>query len=1290
MTFDNLSAYINNSYVGNKLHLYYEKPSAFNDFFNKVNIEANIKNSIFDAQDMGRFSAIMYKYKERYSLNASLSGKYVDLTFKNFDLKFGKSSVLNGDVNFKGFPDLKKTNTNLTLQSSQLSWKDLEQYSNNENYQKYIRKIETLSLEGTYRGFYNDFSAKSILNAPKLGKINSDIKVKLFKESSLSNYQGDFDIQQLDLKNLFEQNTFGKITFKGKLKGAGFNVNEAKLELDGEVKNLEYNNYNYQNMVVDGSLGQSVFEGKINIKDPNLTAQVEGKADFNEVLNSFKINGKIENANLKDLRFTQEDFKIKSNIDFDFIGNKLDDWIGKARLLNTDISKGQEMFSVDSMYFNSALINDQRRFSFVTEFFNFYVHGNFVPSVLINDVSTLVSEYMMYFNENEANRLSYYNNKKPENISKYEADYQLYFKDSKRLFGFFYPDVSVSSGSQLNGKFTSRKTKEMTLEGVIDTLSYKNNYFFDNIVDFNTSKYSATPQVLTSYIIKSDNQKLANGLLTQNLNLNAYWGSSNDIDFDLSIQQDENNSYAQIFGNVSFTPQGFDISLNPKNSKLVLIDNQWKISENNLIHVFKDKVSISDLKLTNQKQSLSLKGIIANDPHPESILLVSDFDLMTLKPFTNIELRGIANGELRLRDFYKNSYFTSNLHIENLKYRKSEIGTITTEAIWDAVDDKLKITGDIFRQFQEVAKIEGYYVPNSKINPLNLTGKIRGLKLQIFEGMVEGIFNNIRGTAEGDVKISGTPLDPVFNGSVNITGGSINIIASGTSLYFDDKIILNEEGFVAPPEGITVRDAPTGGNMAIIQGGIYNGGSGEFMVGLHSYIKGPNGFKVLNIKPFENEVMYGTAYASGDLHVSGDFDNVIITGNLTSNRNTKITIPMDGSKQIDTQKEGIPFIGKKPLIDSLLILKNKKSTKIKNGGISMAFNLSLTPEAECEIIFDRTNNDILDVFGEGRLSIFYDTRGDFSIYGPYVVRNGKYNFSFQNLASLRRFNIVDGSRITWTGDPYEANLDLRANYVANIPIPTSISPDLANTSVRYPVNVTVLLSNRLMTPNIKYDVNFDLKQIPIAGQTELLGFEQRLRNDEQLLSRNVSSILVFNEVFPENLTDAISQQFLIDNVSNLLSNQIGNLANKLNPNLELGVQFGDFRENILNNMQFNFSYKFLDNRVKLSGKSAFINSLENSINAGNVGQLSVGGELEYLLSTDGEYRFRIFSRSVPTNFYTFNSAGNVVVSGGSLIISRSFNSFFSNKKSKAFPLGVGKKEDLSMVDSMKIKRTNAQ
>ncbi|WP_255078901.1 translocation/assembly module TamB domain-containing protein [Lacihabitans sp. CCS-44] len=1278
MLLDNLSAYINESYVGNKLHFLYERPSAFNDFFRKVKMNANLKNSILDSQDLGRFASDMYNYKERYILSAKMDGLYVDLNFKEFDLKFGTSSNLKGDVNFKGFPNLKKTNTTLSLKPSTMLAKDVSQYSKNPDFQKYIKKIEKLDFSGTFAGVYDNFKTKSELNALGLGKINGEMEVQIAADAT---YKGDLNIQQLDLGKLFDEPSLEKLSFQGKIDGTGFEVKSALLQLDGQVSEIGYNGYTYKNIIVDGNLGQSIFDGYIDIKDPNITAQVEGRADLNKELNTFKIKGLLENANLKPLGISKENLKIKSTINFDFIGNKLDDWIGRARFSNTVLENENHSLAVDSLYFNSGIYENQRRFSMVSEFFNIELNGNFVPSKIISDVGVLVKEYQLYFDETEENRMAYY---KAKNIAKnapanfYDANYRLYFKDSRRFFGFFDPNIYVSAGSILKGKFLSRVTSEFSLEGELDSVSYKGNEFYKSTIDFNTSKYAQSPEVLTSLILFSKNQKISNGILTENLYANAFWDQANTINFDASIDQQNSNSNIGLFGSVKFTPKGFDIRFNPKNSKVFLIDKKWTFSENNLINVLENKIVFNDLKLSNNNQIVRFNGIVSNDPKQESILTVQDFDLLTLKPFTNVETKGIANGELRLRDYYKNPLFTSNLHIENLEYRNSLIGTVTTEANWDNLANKLKINGSVFRQFEEIFRMNGYYDPEIKNNSLNLKAKVRNLNLQMFEGMLTGVMTNMTGLAEGDVEIFGTPLDPIFKGQININKGSLKVISSGTTIYFDDKVLLNEEGFVAAPEGITVRDAPIGGNSATIQGGVFNGGSGKFMVGLNASIKGSNGFKVLNLKSFESDVFYGTAFAGGDLQMTGDFENIVVTGNLNSKKGTKITIPMDSGKKIDLKQEGIPFLKKAEKIDSTLILKTKKP-KIKTGGVKIAFNLSFTQDAECEIIFDRTNNDVLNVFGEGRLSILYDTRGDFTISGPYVVRSGKYNFSFQNLASLRKFNIVDGSRITWSGDPYDANLDLRANYTANIPIPSSISDDLANTSARFPVNVTVILSDRLLTPTIKYDINFDLKQIPIIGQSDLLGFEQKLRNDEQLLSRNVSSILVFNEIFPDNIAAAMAQEFLIDNVSNLLSNQIGNLANKLNPNLELGVQFGDFRENILNNMQLNFSYRFLNNRIKLSGKSSFINSLENNINATTTGQLSVGGELEYNLSQDGEYKFRLYSRSVPTNYYTFSSTGNVIVSGGNFIISRNFNSLLNNKKPKTFPLGVGKKEEVSML-----------
>src|SRR5690606_4074634 len=182
---------------------------------------------------------------------------------------------------------------------------------------------------------------------------------------------------------------------------------------------------------------------------------------------------------------------------------------------------------------------------------------------------------------------------------------------------------------------------------------------------------------------------------------------------------------------------------------------------------------------------------------------------------------------------------------------------------------------------------------------------------------------------------------------------------------------------------------------------------------------------------------FGTAYVTGDIALSGDFDDLLISGNLSSREGTAVTIPTDGDTKIDTQQEGIPFLKRQIQVDSTS--SRVKRPTLKTGGVRVAVNLSLTPDAQGEIIFDRTNNDILSLYGDGKLSVLYDSRGEFTINGPYNVRGGKYFFSFQNLASLRRFDISDKSRITFNGDPFDAILDIHARYTANISL-SKVSP----------------------------------------------------------------------------------------------------------------------------------------------------------------------------------------------------------------------------------------------------------
>jgi hypothetical protein len=1271
-----LDARINDSVVKNFIGLYYDKPSDLNQLINKVNIKANLRNSVFDSQDLGRFASVMYDYNEKYMVDANLTGLVSDLYFEKAKVGFGKQSYLAGKGNFKGLPKVNETFYHMEMAPSKINAEDARQYAGEANFKEYVEQFHSVDFSGLFKGTFDNFYTDLKVKSSNLGFVDGQVEFKIEPKSKLPIYNADISSSKVSLGKLTKNKNLKDISFIGKVKGAGNTVDNASFDLKGDISQIWFNEYNFKNVKVDGLLRQSIFDGNIDINDENLKAKVSGRVDFNPDQYQFRIDGRVTKSNLMQLGFTDEPMTLVTNFDLDFDGNNFDNWLGEAKFNNTFVNKEDRNLVVDELKFISTQIQGKRNMGIRTEYFDGDISGKFVPSELLLDLIELKDEYSLFFSGTESERAEYYSSKKLDSLkSNYSAHYELNVKDTDDFFAFLNPDISVSKGMNMNGDIRIQATTQFTFYTSIDTFMYKGNSFIDNEIDFYSSKNALSPDVLTSFILNSKNQKLASNVETERLELNGSWGDSQKISFDGGIRQKESNNRAQLYGDLWFLRNGFSIQVNPRNSYINLLDFKWVFDANNLVTVYNKEIQFEDFRVSNESQSLALSGFLSEDKSKKLFAAINQFDLRALEPLTALKMEGIANGDVSISNYYNSPILESNVYIVEMIYKNILVGDVNAVIDWDRMIDKVKINSQIDRRGIKILDVAGIYDPNEN-GGMNLEAVLDNANLELLGSFVDNIFSDLKGFANGKLSITGEPRDPIVRGDVKINKGQLRINATGGYLYFDDVIRFTEEGFVAKKGGFKVYDARNNGNEAYLEGGIFNGGSGIFMLGLHAYIKDPDGFLLLNTTEKDNDTFYGSAYASGDIHLTGSFSDVLISGKLVSKPKSKVTIPLDGAESVDTALEAIPF-ARDPKLDEELEEGVKVEKKI--AGVKIAMNLTLTPEAEVEIILDRTNNDKLNAFGNARLTFDYDSRdGNFTMSGPYEVSRGKYDFSFQNLASLRKFEIVEGSRITWSGDPYNAILSLKANYQTNIDLSTiwSSESDGTTDNTRYPVNVVVNITEDLQTPKIDYGLSFDKNQIPNKHQTDLLAFEQKLRNDEQVLSRNVSSIIAFNKLFPDNVRDAFDQQFLIDNISSMLSNQIGNLANKLDPNLEVGVLLGDFRQNLLNNMQLNFSYKFLNNRVKLSGKSTYSNGLENSNLTTQQGQLTVGGELEYLLSEDGIWRLKVHSRSVPNATYSFLNAnsGNVLVSGANILFSRNFNSFFAKKPVK-IPLGVGKKEE---------------
>ncbi|WP_304236778.1 translocation/assembly module TamB domain-containing protein [Jiulongibacter sediminis] len=1271
----NLDAHFNNSVVGNYLSLQFDKPSDLNDLNNKVDLKAVLRNASLDAQDLGRFSTTMYQYDETYRIDGDLVGKVKDLYFDNTNLRFGKGSYIVGKGNFKGLPDVKTTIYHLDLQDSRILAPDSRQYAGDKNYKLYVEQFKQVDFKGLFKGTGDNFFTEGEIVSSGIGKIKGKMTFEIEPKSKSPMYNADLSTTDLDLAKLTGNKSLQKITFNGKLRGSGIAVETASFDLNGNIAKVWLDRYEYRNIDVDGLIRNKVFKGNVEINDPNIVAEVSGTVDFNQAQTDYRIQGQLKNANLKPMGYVDDDVRLETNFNFNFKGNKLDDWVGQAAFNNVYAYTDERNLVLDNLRFISLEANGTRQMGLRSEFFDADIKGSFLPTELIQDVVQLKNEYGLFFTGTENQRKDYYAAKKLDSLSRnYSADYELKLKNTDDFFAFVSPELSISKGSVVSGQIRIRSTSQFTMYAYADTVIYDGNTFFENELDFFSSKGWLSPKVLTSLIINSKDQKLANNVETERIEVNAAWGDGGQIDFDGGIRQKNTKNRAQLFGNVKFGRDGFAVKINPRNSLVDLLDYQWKFDRQNQITIQGKEIQFEDFRISNGEQSLALSGFISPDPTKQLFAAINHFDLRALQPLAALQIEGIADGDVSISNYYSKPILLSNVIITEFIYKNILVGDASAVIDWDNQLSKVKVDSEVDRLGVRIMDVTGTYDPSID-QGVKLKATLDDANLEIIGAFVDNIFSDLKGYANGELNITGNPRDLIPRGEVALTNGQLKINATGGYLYFNDTILFTEEGFVAKPGGFKVYDARVNGNEAYLTGGIFNGGNGNFMMGLHGYMKDPDGFLLYNTTSEDSDTFYGSAYATGDIHLTGTFTNVVITANLESKRGTKITIPLDGEASVNTNKEAIPF-AVKPVEDDEQSEKDKNELSRKQlGGVKMTFNLNLNPEAECEIILDRRNNDQINARGNGRLIIDYDTRNDdFTMSGPYTVTSGTYDFSFQNLASLRKFNIRNGSRISWSGDPYRADLDMKAGYTANVNMSsiwsrTSGGNDVDNT--RYPMDVLVNITGDLETPDITYELDFDLAQIPNRHHSDVYAFQQKLNDDEQFLSRNVSFVIALNSLYDEsNAVQVLQDQFLVENISSMLSNQIGNLANKLDPNLEVGVLLGDFRQSLLNNLQLNFSYRFLNNRAKISGRSSYSNGLYDNVTTVSQGQLTVGGELEYLLSEDGMWRLRVHSRSVPSSNYSLSlgtaGGGNVMVSGASILFSRNFN---------RFPLGVARKEE---------------
>jgi hypothetical protein len=349
-------------------------------------------------------------------------------------------------------------------------------------------------------------------------------------------------------------------------------------------------------------------------------------------------------------------------------------------------------------------------------------------------------------------------------------------------------------------------------------------------------------------------------------------------------------------------------------------------------------------------------------------------------------------------------------------------------------------------------------------------------------------------------------------------------------------------------------------------------------------------------------------------------------------------------------------------------------------GYDIATNLTISKEAIFNIVIDEANGDFVALQGEANMSAGVDPSGKVNLTGSYEIEQGSYQISYNFLQ--RKFDIEKGSRIVWSGQPTDAQLDVTAVYIANTAPLDLVSNYISasNAAIRntylqkLPFQVRLNMDGQLMKPELTFDIvlptdkNYGVNSDIITNVDTRL---TQLRQEPSEMNKQVFALLLLGRFVGENPFESSGDgfnagAFARQSVSKLLTEQLNNLTQNLIEGVDLSFDVAstdDYTTGERRNrtdLNVGVSKRLLNNRLSVTVGSNF--ELEGPQQTGQRSNNIAGNvAVNYQLSQDGRYMLRAYRQ----NEYFGVVDGYIIETGVRFIITLDYDRFvdiFRKKK----------------------------
>lgn len=1239
----NLHIISGESDINTDLKFSFRSYNSFNDFIDSVSFISDFKPSILNLNELRYFSSSITGMEDEINFNGLVKGTVSSLKARGFHFSFGNVSDFNGEINMDGLPDIEETFIHLKVKKLSTDYYDIANIklpgSQVLNIPPEIKNIGTVDIKGFFTGFIYDFVSSADFYT-SIGTLETDLSLQTGRGKILK-YSGQFNLKEWNLgKTLSLSEKVGAISMTSTINGEILNKKHNNLTLIALIEKVELLKNEFNDISVNGQLNNRLFNGNLKMHDELADLDFKGMVDLTNKIPVVNCTAILKNAYLAQLNLWDHDLssKISTRMDLNFTGSNIDNLLGYLSFDSTVYFEKDKSYYIKNIELSTQEIShDTKKLSLKSDLLDASFYGMFSFKDFYNSLSNIVSLYLP--------SLNLVNQK--QTVSKEQLfDYSFQLKNIKPLTEIFLPEFDLTSEASLYGSYNSQNNT-IIFNGLANSFIYKGMKFKDWYVrskNAGSSLQLASGISSISFVNNNDDSEASPAV--ENLIFKTFM-QGDSIKYDLNWDDEivENYNIGHINGYFSFAdfPR---IHTRFENFELKINNKPWVAKQNNDIIIDSTAIEIQDVEIAGANQKLKLAGKISKKPEDILKLNFTELDISNIDRLINVknvDFDGILTGSLSLKDLYNTQQVEAQVEVKDFAFNKERMGDANIKSVWNHDISALDLQVDVIYKGNVGTHIpisaKGLiYTSKRPEGNFDMDVKVMNYKLASLNPFLRGIASNIKGFASGNLKLTGTFEKPQIVGELDLLRTQMKIDYLNVTYSFANKVIIEPKLISA--NNVTIYDSL--GNTGTMNFNLRHENFRNIKMNIDI---AANKMNSLNTTFKNNNLFYGKAFGTGTVKISGSFKQVDIKIDAKSEPNTSVYIPINLAVGA-SENNFIKFKSKDSISDN-----QQEIYYTSESGTDVTINLQVNENAEMQLFLPENIGNIKGT-GRGNVQIGINKQGEFTMYGDYVMDQGSFLFTLGNVIN-RVFSIENGSKISFNGSPYDADIDLSAIYKLRASM-KGLPEQYAGKAV--PVDCIIRLKNDLYNPDISFSIrlpenNNELNQIIFAAIDT---------TNQVVMTQQIVSLLVL-KTFALNSSPTFGTSVGSSSIE-VLTDQLSNMLSQISDNVDIGVKYRTGDELTNEELEVALSTNLFNDRVSIDGNVGMYTTGSTQNTNSIVGDVTV----DVKITPDGRLRVKAFNKSNP--FDITPSSTNSYKQGIGVYYRYEFDKFsdiFRRKKKKS-------------------------